>query len=70
MFAPQLQPNLAPNRAHRRAHLQRTSRCRRSTPGRRVQVVPCGEHYRLPVKGGRFVLVAHHFKQVRHSYTR
>lgn len=69
MVVPQLNPNPEPNRAQRRAHLQRTSRCRRSTPGRRVQVVPCGEHYREWRSGG-CVLVAHHFKQVRHSYTR
>lgn len=68
MYSP-LQPVVLANREQRRAHLQRNSRCRRSTPGRRVQVVPCGAHYRLPVKGGRFVLVAHHFKQVRHSHT-
>jgi len=61
------QPSAIQNRRMRRQHLQRSSNCRRSTPGRRVQVVPMGMKYTAH-KAGKTIVYAERFRFIRHRH--
>jgi len=55
-----------PNRRQRRAHLQRSSNCKASTPGSRVQAIPLGRNY-ITKTAGRKTLHCQGIKYIRHT---
>ena len=67
VFDPATPVKRKPNRRERRAHLQRSSNCKRSTRGSRIQAVPLGERYTVR-KAGRTTLCAQGFRFIRHHH--